>query len=43
MNPCIFGAVFAFTVGDEPGIVAEYRFEFVVTLFAEFIPITRYR
>lgn len=41
MNPGIFGAVFAFAVGDDSGIVAEHCFKLVVTLFAQFVPVAQ--
>jgi hypothetical protein len=41
MNPGIFGAILTFAVADQPGIVAEDGFEFVVALFAQLVPITQ--
>jgi len=41
MNPGVFGAVFAFAVASQTSIVAEYGFEFVVTLFPQLIPVTQ--
>jgi len=41
MNPGIFGTVFTFAVTHQSGVVAKYGFEFVVTLFAQFVPITQ--